>query len=349
MGIRIRRQPIGGIDIGRNTPVFVDGMLNAGAKGHPGEGIHVEFSQQVQVFGVIPEQDALAAVIVAGNVVVKDFCSSAYSKVVVLPNGAAGDFVHPVGPDALLLGLLADDGHSAFVHGRHIRFARPAGNGGIAIEGNTDGAVPVAFFGGDADNAVGAVDTIDGRRVFHHFNLFYISSVQTVEGAVIRHAIYVDARSIDLDFIIGRKEMAPSADGHGVPIISGRIGSGGVAEPRNHGGESGEEGRIRLSFQQFDVHRVALGGGGGKEAEKGACGKDEFFHNHSVLFLLPKEVVEGPAAGVDFGHHFIDVVAEFFDTDFLLGRDEDARGLFPGDPAVLELLQRNVVLRGRFQ
>ena len=32
MGIRIRRQPIGGIDIGRKTPVFVDGMLNAGAK-----------------------------------------------------------------------------------------------------------------------------------------------------------------------------------------------------------------------------------------------------------------------------------------------------------------------------
>ena len=35
----------------------------------------------------------------------------------------------------------------------------------------------------------------------------------------------------------------------------------------------------------------------------------------------------------------IQVVAEFFYADFLPGRYEDARGLFLGDPAALELFQ----------
>ena len=45
---------------------------------------------------------------------------------------------------------------------------------------------------------------------------------------------------------------------------------------------------------------------------------------------------------MDFGHNLIQVVAEFVDTDFLFGRDEDAGRLLFGNPAVLELFQRAV-------
>ena len=45
---------------------------------------------------------------------------------------------------------------------------------------------------------------------------------------------------------------------------------------------------------------------------------------------------------MDFGDHLVDVVAELVDAGFLDGGDEDAGGLFFGDPAVLQLLERPV-------
>ena len=48
-------------------------------------------------------------------------------------------------------------------------------------------------------------------------------------------------------------------------------------------------------------------------------------------------------------NHLVQIVAEFFYADALLGGDEDAGGLFLGDPAVFQLVQGAVPVVFRFQ
>ena len=67
------------------------------------------------------------------------------------------------------------------------------------------------------------------------------------------------------------------------------------------------------------------------------------------FILLPQEIIEWIAAGVDFGYHLVEVSAEFVDTDLLACRDEDARCIFFCYPAVLELIERVVFLSLRLK
>jgi hypothetical protein len=63
----------------------------------------------------------------------------------------------------------------------------------------------------------------------------------------------------------------------------------------------------------------------------------------AFVWYLPQEVIERIAAGMDLRDHFIQVVAEFVDADFLRRGNENARGLFLRDPAVLQFLERPVL------
>ena len=62
----------------------------------------------------------------------------------------------------------------------------------------------------------------------------------------------------------------------------------------------------------------------------------------AFVWYLPQEVIERIAAGMDLRDHFIQVVAEFVDADFLRRGDENAGGLFLCNPAVLEFLERAI-------
>ena len=67
------------------------------------------------------------------------------------------------------------------------------------------------------------------------------------------------------------------------------------------------------------------------------------------VFLLPKEIVEWVATGVDFGYHLVEVSTKFVDTDLLTCRNEDARSVFLSDPTVLELIKSVVFLSLRLK
>ena len=65
--------------------------------------------------------------------------------------------------------------------------------------------------------------------------------------------------------------------------------------------------------------------------------------------ILPEEIVEWVAAGMDFCDHFIEVSAKLINTHFLSSRNEDARSIFLCYPAVLELLKSVVLLSLRLK
>ena len=48
---------------------------------------------------------------------------------------------------------------------------------------------------------------------------------------------------------------------------------------------------------------------------------------------------------MDFGHHLVQVLAEFVDNGLVPRGNEDAGRLFTRDPAVFHLLQRKMPLR----
>ena len=60
--------------------------------------------------------------------------------------------------------------------------------------------------------------------------------------------------------------------------------------------------------------------------------------------ILPEEIVEWVAAGVNLCDHFIEVSAEFVYTHLFSCGNEDARRIFLSYPAVLELLKSVVLL-----
>ena len=60
--------------------------------------------------------------------------------------------------------------------------------------------------------------------------------------------------------------------------------------------------------------------------------------------VLPQEIIEWVASGMDFCDHFVEVGAQFVYAGFVFCRDEYARGVFLGDPAVLEFIE-GVVFR----
>ena len=68
--------------------------------------------------------------------------------------------------------------------------------------------------------------------------------------------------------------------------------------------------------------------------------------------LLPQEIVEWISAGMNFCDHFVEVVSEFVNTDFLFGGYEDARCVVFAYPHVFQFLQSIVFLllgfKGKF-
>ena len=62
------------------------------------------------------------------------------------------------------------------------------------------------------------------------------------------------------------------------------------------------------------------------------------------IMILPEEIVEWVAAGVNLCDHFIEVSAEFVDTHLFSCGNEDARRIFLSYPAVHELLKSVVLL-----
>ena len=68
------------------------------------------------------------------------------------------------------------------------------------------------------------------------------------------------------------------------------------------------------------------------------------FYDLDFDILLPQEVVERVAAGVDFCYHLVEVTAKFVYSYLFACGDEDAWRIFLCYPAVLELLKSVIYL-----